>query len=73
MSAENKKSSLVLDRIEGNKAVLLDGKEEIVIRKKYLPDGVKEGDILKLINDTLETQQSQKSARELLNEILRQH
>lgn len=40
----------VIDRFEENKAVLLLGDEEIkvIFPKRYLPDGLKEGDYLQM-------------------------
>ncbi|OIN89166.1 DUF3006 domain-containing protein [Candidatus Berkelbacteria bacterium CG_4_9_14_0_2_um_filter_42_30] len=63
---------LTFDRIEGDRAMLVDGKEEIVIAKKFLPKDAKKGDVLHLalFTDADATERQQKTARELLNEIL---
>ena len=44
------KTNAVIDRFEGNKAVLLVGEEQdrLIVLKSLLPRGVKEGDWLKV-------------------------
>ena len=65
-------SQLILDRFEGDKAVILDGKDEIILPKRLLPKGIKEGDavVISVFTDREETKNREKTAKELLNEIL---
>jgi len=71
----------VLDRFEGHKGVLLfDDAEvlgplvgqELVLPKRVLPLGIREGDvvILELLTDEQATQQRETVARSLLEDIL---
>ena len=62
-----------LDRLEGDKAVLLtEDDEELIIPAKYLPKEAKEGEVLILTISTneAETERKEKQAKEILNEIL---
>jgi len=64
---------LTYDRPEGDRGVFLgeDGME-ILIPKKHLPKGCKEGDalFLTLITAENETKRREKKAKEILNEIM---
>jgi len=64
----------VIDRFEGDKAVLLLGEAEIAVvwPRKLLPAGVKEGTImqLRLTEDPAATRAARAAAAELLKEIL---
>ncbi len=59
----------VVDRFEGNKAVLLVGELEdrVVFPKKYLPENINEGDYLKLkiVYDLEMTRAARKEAENL--------
>lgn len=62
-----------LDRLEGDQAVLIgEDKAELILPKKMLPENVKEGSVLSISisTDELETKKREKTAKELLNEIL---
>lgn len=68
----------VLDRIEGDRAVLLfefsdKKKEELMLPKKYLPSASKEGDVFHLeIFHSKDAGERQKNlARKMLEEILK--
>ena len=63
-----------LDRIEGDKAVLyFEEGVELVLPAKTLPKGSKEGDtlIMMLATEKAETERKEKTAKEILNEILK--
>lgn len=71
----------VLDRFEGHKGVLLFGDsdmlgplagQELVLPKRLLPLGIREGDvvIVDLLTDAQATQQRETVARSLLEDIL---
>ena len=72
MSDDSKTTILTLDRFENGSAVLIGEQVEIILPKKLIPKSVKEGDIIHLTvsSDEAETKKRQKSAKELLNEIL---
>jgi len=66
----------ILDRIESDKAVLIgEDKAELILPKKMLPTDAKEGSVLSLsiFTDESETKKREKTAKELLNEILNVH
>ena len=42
---------IVLDRIEGDRAVLLIGIERVEVPAAVLPEGCREGDVLKFVSD----------------------
>jgi len=72
--AEKNSIVLILDRFEGNYAVLKDDRRlEINWPKKSLPRGAKEGSVvvLKIFTDDEDRANRQKTARELLAEILK--
>ncbi len=60
----------VIDRFEGEFAIfeLPDGKI-VELPKVILPDGAKEGDIVKVIIDKNETKKSQKEIKELMVDV----
>ncbi len=67
------KTELTLDRIEGDKAILMnEDDEETVLDRKMLPKAVNEGDVLvlTLATDEAETKGRDQKAKDLLNEIL---
>ena len=64
-------AELFLDRIEGDVAVLLDGKREVKLPRAYLPAGAREGDVLRLAltrdpEATKKVQQQVKNLRDKL-------
>jgi hypothetical protein len=62
-----------IDRFEAGKAVVFTERdEEIIVPSKLLPKSTQEGDLLFLSFKTVEseTEQRQKKAKEILNEIL---
>ena len=63
---------MIIDRIEGEIVVLLDGKKQVELAKKFLPADIKEGEavFLEITSDREETEKRHQTARELLNEIL---
>ena len=70
---QQKQVSAVIDRIEGEKAVLLVGDEEnqVVWLWKFLPEGVREGDHLAVTIrfDAEATEKARKEAQDLLNQL----
>lgn len=64
----------VIDRFEGDAAVLLAGDKEDTVRwpRKLLPQGAKEGDILRLsfAIDAEATRQAKNEADDLLRQLL---
>lgn len=74
MSIENTKTVIfTLDRFENSSAVLIGEHSEVIVPKKLIPKSCNEGDIVHLTisSDEAETRHRQKSAKELLNEILK--
>lgn len=65
-------TSFVIDRFESDKVVLVDGKEELIIAKKYFPKSIKEGDVvcLTLVTSEHERNHREKRIKDLLNDIL---
>ena len=65
----------IIDRIEDNIAVLeqQDTKEFINISTKYLPQGIKEGMVLSLINNiyTIDIKATEKRKKEILEKFKR--
>lgn len=62
-----------LDRIEGEKAVLLDSDDDkLELPANLLPKEIKDGEILVLTiaTEKAETKRREKTAKEILNEIL---
>jgi len=68
------RTKAVLDRFEGDKAVLLVGEDGIaaVWPRKLLPAGAREGDVLALCLDidAAATRQAKTEAEELLRQLL---
>ena len=67
------KYKVELDRFEGDKAVLFgEDNTEIILPKKLLPKEAAEGEtlILTLTTEKAETAKREKTAKEILNEIL---
>ncbi len=67
------KIQFVLDRIEGNSAIIITPENvEVSWPKNLLPSGVKEGDVVSFaINEQEEeTRELKRDAKDLLNEIL---
>lgn len=65
---------LILDRFEEDKAVLIaDSGEKIIWPKNKLPEGVREGAVLNfdLKTDAEAEEEKRKTAKDLLNEILK--
>jgi len=62
-----------LDRFENGSAVLIGEHNKIVVPKKLIPKSCSEGDIVHLTisSDEAETARREKTAKELLNEILK--
>lgn len=74
MSVNSSEIKFIIDRIEGNKAVLIsEAEEELVIEKKWLPKGIKDGNalIVQVSEEKAYTEEKQKKAKDLLNEILK--
>jgi len=67
-----KKIKLVIDRIEGETAILKNGTESISFPLNQLPADLKEGEILNIsiYRDGAETEAQKQTAKEILNEIL---
>lgn len=63
---------LILDRMEGDSAVLIGEGKELILPKCVLPRSLKEGDVvhLRVVTDDGEKKRRIKQAKELLNEIL---
>ena len=73
MKAEKKFKALI-DRMEGNKAVVLLGEEEreaADLPKSFLPEGSKEGDILtfKIKLESRRTKEAKEKVAELINKL----
>ena len=69
-----KKTKAIIDRFEGDFAVVLAGSESLDILKKMIPEGVKEGDVvyITITSDEEETKSQEELARSLLNEVLKE-
>lgn len=59
----------IVDRIEENVAVLECGDFNFGVELKFLPKGVKEGDVIKLSIDAESTQKKKESAEEKMNRL----
>lgn len=68
------KIKAVIDRFEGERAILLTGEEEIAMSwlRSWLPEDIREGDILHITaeHDKAATQQAKADAEALLKELL---
>ena len=72
METDSKTTIFSIDRFENGSAVLIGEHAEVVVPKKLIPKSTKEGDIVHLTisSDESETNRREKTAKELLNEIL---
>lgn len=72
MPNDSKTSIFTIDRFENGSAVLIGEHAEIVVPKKLIPKSCSESDIIHLTisSDEAETNRREKSAKELLNQIL---
>lgn len=73
MSKNNQRLCATIDRFEGALAVLeFSHNQNLTVSKKYLPQGVKEGDsiIFEVLTDELLTKRNTNLARAMLEEIL---
>ncbi len=72
MDNDTKTTIFNIDRFEGGKAVLLGEHYEILVPKRLIPKTCHEGDVVHLTisSDEAETKRREKTAKELLNEIL---
>lgn len=57
---------IILDRIEGDRAVLLIGNERVEVPASVLPEGCREGDVLKLASDPAAREALTKDAEDRL-------
>ena len=62
---------LIIDRFEGNYAVVEINSEMISIPKSVLPSNAKEGDVLKIIIDDNETDKRKKHIENLMNKVFK--
>lgn len=61
---------VIIDRFEGEIAVIeLENGEMVDIPKKILPDKAKEGSIINITCDEIETQLSREAAKKKMNSI----
>lgn len=65
---------LIIDRLEGDYAVVEDGGRVINIRREFIEDGAKEGDVLAAVDtfyviDRAETEKRRRETAELLRKI----
>lgn len=69
---EQNYEQVIIDRFEGDKAVLMLDREEFFVPKKLIPKEAGEGQtlIFNISTDADENEKRQKTAKELLNEIL---
>jgi len=61
----------IIDRFEGEYAVILLKNEEVIMKKNVLPENAKQGDILNItfkINKTA-TEKRKKEVKDILNEL----
>lgn len=68
------KISVVIDRFEGEKAVLkLEDGQTLIVPIEFLPEEASEGDVLRLSfgNDREEKEKKENLAKSLLNEMLK--
>ena len=72
MNSDSTSTIFSIDRFENGSAVLIGEHNEIIVPKKLIPKSCKEGDIVHLTisSDEAETTRCEKTAKELLNEIL---
>lgn len=65
---------LIIDRFEGDYAVVEDGDTMINIRREFIEDGAEEGDVLAVMDtfymiDRAQTEKRRREAAEMLNRI----
>lgn len=65
---------LIIDRLEGDYVVVEDGGNVINIRREFIEDGAKEGDVLAVVDtfyviDRAETEKRRKETAELMRKI----
>ena len=60
---------LIIDRFEGDKAIVESSDATIEIDKSEIPKNAKEGDVLKIIVDKEETSTRRKAIKELSKEL----
>lgn len=65
---------LIIDRLEGDYAVVEDGGNVINIRREFIEDGAKEGDVLAVVDtfyviDRAATEKRRKETAELMRKI----
>jgi hypothetical protein len=67
-----KKTKAIVDRFEGDSAVLIIESQSLNIPKNLITENVKEGDVvyITVTNDEEETKGQEELARSLLNEVL---
>jgi hypothetical protein len=62
------KTKFILDRIEGDKAVLIGDRESLIIPIRYLK-GAKEGDAITIIFELSSSKKDEKRVKKLLGDI----
>lgn len=65
---------LIIDRLEGDYVVVEDGGNVINIRREFIEDGAKEGDVLAVVDtfyvvDRAETEKRRRETAELMRKI----
>jgi hypothetical protein len=67
------KLELAVDRIEGDRVVLIDQDQNVYVwPKKVLPDGLHEGQLLMVeLSDAAKSETGANTAKDILNEILK--
>lgn len=65
-------TEMILDRFEGNNAVLISDKNECAVPANLLPSEAKEGEaiIVTFATDSAERNRKESKAKDILNEIL---
>lgn len=59
----------IIDRIEGNFAVVKCGEKSFDVPLSFLPDGASEGDCLKVLKDNSSTADKEKKADAVLRDL----
>ncbi len=69
---QNLTKEFVLDHIDGDRAVLISGRDKCIIPKSFLPKGTGDGDVIHALFSSAEDENLKRSqnAKEILNEIL---
>ncbi|AGB41074.1 Protein of unknown function (DUF3006) [Halobacteroides halobius DSM 5150] len=60
---------LIIDRFEGDKVIIEYNNQTFNLPKSVLPKQAKEGDVVKLIIDQIETNNKKQRVKELANEL----